>query len=189
MAERVRLGAPVGTFRLKETTALEGLTPGQQLFVSNVMAGMSYAEAYRAAGYSPHGSAEAVGHRAGELAKRPAVQAKLAALRAKRDEASTLAPLLTRQWITEGIMRLAQSADKDATKLAALIALGKIPGVDLFRDVPKPDDNTRSVDEIDRELREALRGLNPVIDGTARRASENPAPAAPRDRRRKHRDE
>lgn len=174
-----------GRYReLDQSDALQGLTSQMQLFVTHVFSGMNYTEAYRAAGYGEGLSPDRIGVRAHELAHHPKVQGKLAELRQKRDDATTLAPLLSRQWITEGIMSIATKGDKDSTRLAAYIALGKVVGIDLFRETVTHETKTRTIDEIDAELRARLKDLQPVIDGTSRSVDATPA-LQPGDRRRK----
>lgn len=159
--------------------ALEGLTSQQQLFVSHIISGMSYIEAYAAAGYEVKPNDPNSRARAAALAVTPAVQAKLRALREERDAKATLAPLLTRDFVVTGIMTMATTAKSETVKLRALQLLGQTAAIDLFRPSSEPAKRARTTEEIDAELKRRLDSFTTTIDGTA-----TAKPAAP-DRRRK----
>lgn len=184
-----KLAPTAAAIGLDSHRPLQGLTPAMQVFVSHVMSGMSYIDAYLAAGYAEAATRIATGQKARELANTPIVSAKLRELTARRDDATTLAPLLTREWVVQGIMSIAQAGEKESTKLAALIALAKMPSVGLFKDNATATEAQRSIEDIDAELRAALKNLKPVIDGDARRVGTTVQDEGvrPGDRRRKPR--
>lgn len=174
---------------LDESDALQGLTSRQYRFAVLSFTGMADAEAYRQAYNSREANAETLGKMAHAVARNPKVQAKVLELRAKFDSQTTLAPLLTKQFVLNGIMQIALNADKPAVRLRAYELLGKVIGVDLFRDTQKAEPKQRTIEEIDRELRERVAALKPILDATARRIEPEPpgvsGAAKARDRRRK----
>lgn len=169
---------PVAIPQLGED-AFEGLNSQQQLFATHVFSGMTYIEAYQAAGYGSSGDIQRMRTRAAQLANEPAIQAKLRALREERDAKATLAPLLTRDFVVTGIMSMATSAKSEAVKLRALQLLGQTAAIDLFRPSSEPAKRSRTTDEIDAELKRRLDSFTTTIDGTAT------AKPAATDRRRK----
>ena len=179
-AERLE---PVAVTTLDESRAFQGLTSAQQRFVNLVFSGLTNAEAYRAV-YDTTGMAEMTWRgRASELINLPLVRAKIAELRSRVEAQSTLAPNITREFILNGIKNLALTAQKESTQLAAYQTLGKAVGVDLFRDVHVTEKITRTVDDVERELKTRLTELRDqlTIDGDSKPVDAPPAA----DRRRK----
>lgn len=169
-------------YALRKDDGLQGLTGKQYRFATMIFQGLSDSEAYRRV-YDTSGMNDAtIGREAHNLAHSPKVTAKLSELRRESDKLTTLAPQLSRQWILERIMLIAEAGDRDSVKLAALVALGKTVGIDLFRETHVTETRQRTIEEIDAELRARLKDLQPVIEGSSR-----PTPAAdvPGDRRRK----
>jgi len=177
---------PLNTVQLDPNDALDGLTPAQQVFVSYVFSGLTAINAYRQAGLGTGSDDASVGVNASKMLNEPRVQLKLRQLQAKRDEQSTLAPFLTREWILNGVARLAQHATKESVQLGAYKLLGQTVGIDLFRETTVVERRQRSPEEIDAELRKRLDELSVTIEG---RATSKPAQPAvtlqPADRRRK----
>ncbi len=104
---------------------------------------------------------------------------------AKRRDTS-LVPLVDRNFVLEGITSLALNGDKDSVRLRAFELLGKVHEVNLFAPETRTD-KPRTIEDIDKELRERLAELANVtpttastIEGTAR-----PSAASASDRRRK----
>jgi hypothetical protein len=121
--------------------------------------------------------------------KLPMVQAKLRDLQDKRDNRSMLAADLTREWITKRVMNLADNASKESVQLGALALLGKVVGIDLFRETTRVERVERSPEDIDRELEAQLKSLANTIEGSARAIGTKPftpAPSADARSRRKH---
>jgi hypothetical protein len=155
---------------LNSDAAFEGLTAKQHLFVSLAFSGLSNAEAYRQA-YDCSGMKErTIWDQAAAVAKHPLVTAKLQSLRLRREEQTSLAPLvldLDKDWILSRVMRLAEHATKESVQLNALKMLGQTVGIDLFRETTVIQRQERTAEDIDRELKERLRALQPMIDGSA----------------------
>lgn len=76
-------------------------------------------------------------------------------------------------------MKLADKAEKETVQLGALIALGKVVGIDLFRETTRVERIERTPADIDRELEEQLRSMTLTIEGKAN------AVAPPTSRKRK----
>ncbi len=125
---------PAEERQLDQHDALQGLTSKQQLFVTLVFSGLTTVNAFSQAGYGSGMTADNLSKAAHGLFNLPMVQAKLRELRVKRDEQSTLAPYLTREWILNGVASLAQEADRDSVRLGAYKLLGQTVGIDLFRE-------------------------------------------------------
>ncbi len=165
---------------------LQGLTGKQLRFCLLVFQGLSQSEAYRRAYDCAGSSPETIGTRASELAASSKVKAKLADLRLKAEAQATLAPTLSKDWIINGIMGLAVHADKDSTKLQAYVHLGKMAGIDLFRDIVVRETKPRTVEDVEQELRARLKQLGNELGDNAKDIT--PAAIAnPSDRRRKPR--
>jgi hypothetical protein len=96
-------------------------------------------------------------------------KAKLRQLQDKRDSQSSLAPLLSIDWVASGIRDIAADKTiKPNVRLAAFIAAGKLRGVNAFGSDPIEQPQQRSVDDIDKQLLAMLRGMVSTIDGDAR---------------------
>lgn len=150
-----------------EDTALEGLTSAQQIFVRLVHSGLTNTQAYRQA-YNPVGRSDgALSVAAHVVANDPKVQLKLRELRAKAEAQSTLAPMINKQVIVNGIHELATTATKESVRLAAYIALGKTRAINLFGSDPEPPAKERSPEDIDRQLLDLIRGMRATIEGNA----------------------
>jgi hypothetical protein len=173
---------------LDESDGLQGLTSKQYRFAIACFSGLSDADAYRQA-YECSGMTDAAIYSASaQLSRHPLVRAKLQELRVKLDGQTSLAPGLNREFVLNGIMGLAISASKESVRLGAYIALGKTVGIDLFREVHVTERVTRTVEDVDKELREHLTRLQSTIDATAKDVTPPAAsvkPAGGRDRRRK----
>lgn len=166
---------------LDPNDALQGLTSRQQLFVALSFSGLNDSVAYRRSGDCSGMSEQAIGRLAHQMAHMPKVQAKLRQLQDNRDDQSTLASSLTREWIQQRLMKLADHAEKDTVKVTALIALGKVVGIDLFRETTRVERIERTPADIDRELEEQLRSMAVTIEGKVNAVTDK----VPGDRQRK----
>lgn len=179
-AERLE---PVAVATLDESRAFQGLTAAQHRAVMLVMSGLSNTDAYRAVFDTAHMADTSVYSAARDFFMSPLILAKIRELRARREAQSTLAPSVNREFILNGIQGLAESADKDSTRLAAYVALGKVQGIDLFREVHVTEKVVRTVEDVERELKTRLTELKAqlTIDGESKPVDAQPAA----DRRRK----
>lgn len=172
----------------REKLNIDGLTTKQFRFATLVFSGLSNAEAYRSA-YDCSGMNETtIKNRTYEIASLPAVQDKVRSLRTKVESQSTLASHLSRDFVLNGLMRLATHAEKESVQLGALQTLGKTVGIDLFRETVVHETRSRTVEDVETELKAKLDTLRAglTIDGSSRAvaADTSPVPGA-KDRRRK----
>lgn len=168
-------------------TTFEGLTDRQYRFASLKFQGLDNMAAYRAAYNLPEGvTYYTLASCASRLAANPFVIAKVAALRDQVDRQSTLSAALSRNFVLNGLMRLATSAEKETVQLGALQTLGKTVGIDLFRETVVHETRSRTVEDVETELKQKLDALREglTIEGSSRSAG-SAKPAAPKDRRRK----
>lgn len=87
--------------------------------------------------------------------------------------------------VTQGIASIATNPNtKDNVRLRAYELLGKVAGIDLFREIHVTEKVHRTVEDIDRELKERLSSLAPMIEGKTVDSAPESAPK-PSDRRRK----
>ncbi len=166
----------------QEKLNVDGLTSWQFRFVSLVFSGMANTEAYRAA-YDAHDMADVtVKNLSANLASLPAVQDKVRALRLQVERQSTLSAEVSRNFVLNGLMRLATTAEKESVQLGAYQTLGKTVGIDLFRETVRHETVTRTVDDVEQELKAKLEQLRAglTIEGKSNQVEDKP-----RDRRRK----
>lgn len=173
---------PEQAYQMDPLAPFEGLTAMQYRFVINLFTGMTQADAYRATFDCSAMTNIQIGQAASVLTKMPAITAKLRALRQQTDAQITLAPALTADFVIKGITNLAMNATKENVQLQAFVHLGKVAGIDLFRETSRVEHVQRTPEDVDRELRAKLADLAQTIEGTARAA-----PASSSDRRRKPR--
>ena len=86
--------------------------------------------------------------------------------------------------VLNGLMRLATSAEKESVQLGAWQTLGKTVGIDLFRETVVHETRSRTVEDVEQELKQKLDALRAglTIEGKAERVE--PGAVKP-DRRRK----
>lgn len=185
MARRAEKMQPVVAAELDKDDVFDGLTSRQHLFVTLSFAGLSDAEAYRQAYATGDMAYSSIAYASHQLATNPVVTAKLKELVKRRDEQATLASFLSREWITNGIAELARHADKDSTRLNAYIALGKMVGMDMFRDTVRHETVTRTLEDTERDLVAAIERAKQslTIEGKAHQVAADTGKA--KDRRRK----
>ncbi len=171
----------------QEKLNIDGLTTKQFRFATLVFSGLSNADAYRAA-YDCSGMLDtSVYTRAADVASLPAVQSKVRELRVKVETQSTLSANLNRDFVLNGLMRLASGAEKETVQLGALQTLGKTVGIDLFRDTVVHETRARSVEDVEQELKAKLDAMRQglTIEGTAEHVAAKSGSPLPKDRRRK----
>jgi len=170
-----------------------GMTSKMAKFVDLSFSGLSDIEAYRQS-YDVSGmAARTIAVRAHEVAHHPLVTVKLRELQEAREAQAILVARLGKEYVLEGIMKIAERGDKDSTRLRAYELLGKTAGIDLFRETTRVEHVNRTPEDVERELKARLGEMMKTIEGSARVAEPDspadkpkPAPAAAgRDRRRK----
>jgi hypothetical protein len=137
-----------------------GLSPKQEGFAQLVARGENLSDAYRAT-YSAHGKATTINVSASKLAKNPNVRARIEALLKQAEAAMHRDSVAIRRHVFSGLMRESRDMTlKGSERISALIALGKIDVVSMFREVHAalPTDERRP-EEVEHELRSKLREL------------------------------
>ena len=168
----------------------QGLTVKQEAYAQARYAGKSAYDAYLEAFEPEDPKRGTVNTAAWHLDHNDKILARVAQLRAERMKESSLLPFLSPEFITDGLMRLAMTAQKETTQLGAYVALGKVAGIDLFRETTRIEKVDRTAEDVDKELKAKLQALmaGMTIDATANPpapAAAKPQPAARVDRRRK----
>lgn len=170
------------TFVEPDPTGLDGLTDRQFRFAALKFQGLDNMAAYRAAYRCPDGNYDSVAVCASRLAANPYITAKIVELRAQTERQATLSTALSRDFVLNGLMGLAVAADKDSVRLGALQTLGKTVGIDLFRETVRHETVNRSVEDVERDLKDKLEQLR---QGLTIEGKGHEVPDKPRDRRRK----
>lgn len=171
----------------REKLNIDGLTTKQFRFATLVFSGMSNAEAYRVAYDCSSMNDVSVYGKAAEISNLPAVQEKVRALRVKVEQQSTLSANLNRNFVLNGLMDLAITSTKDSVRLGAYQTLGKTVGIDLFRETVVHETRSRTVEDVEQELKQKLDALRDglTIDGSSRPVAADSGQPVKSDRRRK----
>lgn len=160
------------------TATADGLSATDLRFVLELMGGAPQGAAYAIARGWARDDPRASGG-GSRVARKPAVRAKIEQLRAEAERQAVRAPSLSREWITEGILAIAaRDTVKDHVRLRAFELLGKVAGVDLFREIRLTQTDKRSPEEIEKELEQRLKTLvEPAprtVEAEARRVGHAP---------------
>ena len=134
------------------------LTAKQERFLSEMIRGSTQADAYRTAYNAKGMKPSAIYTEAGRVMANPEVSRRLHAAQDSIERSAASSALSRRAFVLEGLQREASEADSDSARVAALIALGKTSGVDLFTDrVEQVAD--QSPDEVRAQLEDRLAAL------------------------------
>ena len=133
-----------------------GLTDKQEAFCQAVMAGDSFATAYRQAYCSDGMVPNSIWNAASRLAADPKVRGRLEQLAEQKEAERRMLALSRADWVIERItQQVMDPATPPAVKTRALELLGKTIG--LFTDrVETKDVTERSADEIEAQIRARL---------------------------------
>lgn len=182
---------------LREDRAFRGLTYAQEAYCQARARGSTQIAAYRHAHPDDSSLDVHIGRRAREYEADSRICARIRLIVEDISPKTNLVPLITRDFVQQGIAEIATNkAVKDNTRLRAFELLGKMPHIGLFKDDGAPPDKTRSLEEVERELKEKLASIL-TVEGEARRVTpvessgepvESSGPPAKRDRRRKPHD-
>jgi len=136
------------------------LTPRQEAFARLVAQGHSLSDAYRGT-YSSRGKASTVNVSASQLAKTPKIHNRIEVLLKQQEMAMHRDAVAIRRHVFAGLMRESRNETaRPSERISALIALGKIDVVSMFREVRSIEDRTeRKPEEVEAELRSKLREL------------------------------
>ena len=137
------------------------LTAKQERFLAALIRndGGNLSDCYREAYDCENMSAAAIHNEASLLAGHREVARRLQLNRASILRSSQSSVLSRRRFVLEGLERESTEATSDSARVAALIALGKTQGVDLFTDRVEQVDVDRSPDDVKRELERRLSDL------------------------------
>ena len=134
------------------------LTAKQERFLSEMIRGATQADAYRTAYNAKGMKPSAIYTEAGRVMANPEVSRRLHAHQDSVERSAASSALSRRRFVLEGLEREATDAASDSARVAALVALGKTQGVDLFTDrVEQVAD--RTPDEVRAELEARLAAL------------------------------
>jgi phage terminase small subunit len=135
------------------------LTAKQERFLAEMIRGATQADAYRAAYDCAKSSPSAVYTEAGRLMAHPEITRRLHAHQASVERSAASSALSRRRFVLEGLEREATDAASDSARVAALVALGKTQGVDLFTDRVEQVGADQSPEEVRALLEERLSAL------------------------------
>jgi len=134
------------------------LTAKQERFLAEMIRGATQADAYRTAYNAKGMKPSAIYTEAGRVMANPEVSRRLHAAQDSIERSSASQALSRRRFVLEGLERESTEAASDSARVAALIALGKTSGVDLFTDrVEQVAD--QSPDEVRAALEQRLAAL------------------------------
>ena len=136
------------------------LTAKQERFLAALIRneGGSLSDCYREAYDTSRMSNAAIHNEASLLAGHREVARRLALHQASIERSAASSALSRRTFVLEGLEREATDAASDSARVAALLALGKTQGVDLFTDRVETVTD-RTPDEVRAELEERLAAL------------------------------
>lgn len=121
------------------------LTDKQERFARAILEGMDQTAAYKAAGYSQSSQDKTIWEAASRLAANTKVIARIQEL---RDEAAA-ASRLTRAFVLQGLIQIAQGGKNEAARNRAFELLGKELG--MFKDQTEHSFANASDDDLQRE--------------------------------------
>ena len=134
------------------------LTAKQERFLAEMIRGATQADAYRTAYNAKGMKPSAIYTEAGRVMANPEVSRRLHAAQDSVERSAASSALSRRTFVLEGLERESTTAASDSARVAALIALGKTSGVDLFTDrIEQVAD--QSTDEVRAALEQRLAAL------------------------------
>jgi hypothetical protein len=137
-----------------------GLSPKQEAFAQLVVRGENLSDAYRAT-YRAGGKPASINVSASKLAKNAKVRSRIEALLKQAEASMHRDSVAIRRHVFSGLMKESRNETaKPSERISALIALGKIDVVGMFRDVHTVQAlDERRPEEVENELRSKLREL------------------------------
>ena len=135
------------------------LTAKQERVLSEMIKGATQADAYRAAYNAKGMKPSAIYTEAGRIMAHPEVSRRLHAHQDSVERSAASSALSRRRFVLEGLERESTTAASDSARVAAVVALGKTQGVDLFTDRVEQVGADRTPDEVRAELEQRLAAL------------------------------
>lgn len=167
--------------------AFGGLTAKQYRYCEARAAGLTKLDAYRQA-YQTEANDHTIQNMTAEIESNPAIPDTINQMVLARQPETSLVPQVTKDFVLQGIVAIAtKDLAKDNVRLRAYELLGKAVG--LFKDEAPAPAKPRTIEDIDRELRERLQSMR-TIEGAVTRVEPGtlepaPEPSPTNDRRRK----
>lgn len=137
-----------------------GLTPRQEAFAQLVARGESLSDAYRAS-YAAGGKPSTINASASQLAKQAKIHHRIEMLLKEQEVTMHRDAVAIRRHVFSGLLKESRrETAKPSERISALIALGKIDLVSMFREQRTIEDRMeRKPEEVEAELRSKLREL------------------------------
>ena len=135
------------------------LTAKQERFLAEMIRGATQADAYRTAYNAKGMKPSAIYTEAGRVMANPEVSRRLHAHQDSVERSAASSALSRRRFVLEGLEREATDAASDSARVAALVALGKTQGVDLFTARVEQVGADRTPDEVRAALEQRLAAL------------------------------
>lgn len=176
---------------LDPARAFQGLTPKQEAYAYARFQGLSQIDAYREAYGRENSEYAQISRDASLMDRNPKVVQRIRQFMEEQYATTRLLPRASPELIETGIMQIAMLGEKETNRLNAWVHLGKIAGIDLFRETTRVERVDRTAEDVDKELKAKLQAMMAAmtIDGTANppapAAAAKPQPAGKPDRRRK----
>lgn len=153
---------------LRADLPLQGLTPQQEQFAQLVASGVNKTEAYRRTyNVGPDTKPESMTRQAVAVAQNLKVASRIAQLNQAQTRATVHSTSEIRTKCVAGLLETLEGQSTPQAKLKAIELLGKMPGVDLFRDTLVTQADTRTAKEVEQELLakiKAIIGADPEDD-------------------------
>lgn len=145
---------------LRADLPLQGLTPKQEQFAQLVAGGVNKSEAYRRVyDVAPDTKPETVNRNAVDVAQNGKVAARLQQLNRAQTQATAHSASEIRAKCVQGLLETLEGQATPQAKLKAIELLGKMPGVDLFRDTLVTQADTRTAQEVEQELLAKIKAI------------------------------
>lgn len=158
--KEVEAAPPAPENALRADLPLQGLTPQQEQFAQLVASGVKKSEAYRSAyNVGPDTKANTVNVDACKLAQHPKVSQRISQLNKAQTQQTAHSASDIRAKCVQTLLETLEGEATAAAKLKAVELLGKMAGVDLFRDTLVTQTDDRSAKDIEEELVAKLRSL------------------------------
>ena len=135
----------------------QGLTPKQEFFAQLLARGKNFSDAYRES-YSSSGNAATINGSASRLWRRPEIRARVEELCQQQSSMMMRDAVAIRRHVFSRLLAESQNmASKASERISALVALGKIDIVGMFREVHAVERlSDRPPAEIEAELRSKM---------------------------------
>lgn len=139
--------------------AWKGLTSKQRAWINAFVGGMSETEAYRHVYSAEKMKASTVNREASRLMTNHKIAPMVKRRLREKEEAALHSAVSRRRFVIERLVERAKESDTHASEIRALELLGKMAGVDLFRDVSTTSDDIRPKEEVEAEIEKRLKSL------------------------------